>query len=326
MRIHRLARTVLLTFLFAFTSGCSGGGPKTFQVATLTWVGYGPLYLAKEKGFFRGIDVTLQKLEDTSARRAALVSGDVQGSVDIVDSFANAFAAGVPARVVLKLDDSAGGDGIVAKKEIATIRDLKGKTVAYPPGQPSHFFLLSELDKVGLSSKDIDSRPMEPDQAGAAFISGNVDAAVTWEPWLSKTAKLAHAHILVTSRETPGLIADVFTVRRDYLDKNPEVVEAFIRGWFEAVAYWQKNPEESNQIMAKALGIKAEEFTQMVKGIRYSNLEDNRAFFSRAADGSSPFIKLMSRANEIWTREKVIKSSKDPSHADGSRIVLGLTP
>ena len=241
----RLLNMALALLLALGSAGCWGngpagkGGPKTFQVATLTWVGYGPLYLAQEKGFFQGIDVKLHKIEDTAARRAALSTGDVQGSVDIVDSFANAFAAGIPAQVVLKLDDSLGGDGLVVKKEIRTVQDLKGKTIAYPPGQPSHFFLLALLHGAGLSIKDVESRPMEPDQAGAAFVSGNVDAAVTWEPWLTKASQLPHARILTTSRDTPGLIADVFTVRQDFLERNPETVAAFIRGWLAAVDYWR---------------------------------------------------------------------------------------
>src|SRR5205823_8985768 len=54
--------------------------PKTFRIATLTWVGYAPIYLAKEKGFFEGISVDPVLIEDTSSRRAALTSGDVVAS------------------------------------------------------------------------------------------------------------------------------------------------------------------------------------------------------------------------------------------------------
>jgi NitT/TauT family transport system substrate-binding protein len=327
---------ILLLVLTVVASGCGGGagrtagagsdGRKTFNVATLTWVGYGPLYLAKEKGFFKGIDVSLRKIEDTAARRAALTTGDVQGSVDIVDSFANAFAAGVPARVVLRVDDSMGGDGIVVKKEITRVGDLKGRTVAYPPGQPSHFLLLTLLDEAGLTIKDVQSCPMEADQAGAAFFAGGVDAAVTWEPWLTKASKMTNARVLFTSREAPGLIVDVFTVRADYLEKNPEVVQAFLRGWFAAVDYWRANPEESDRIMAKALGLDPKDFKHMISGIRYADLEGNRAFFSRDSDGESPFTKLMGRANRIWSREGLIARPRDPKSADGSALVLGLKP
>jgi len=311
----------------ASTSGHAAGGAgaaKTFRIATLTWVGYAPIYLAKEKGFFEGITVDPVLIEDTSSRSAALTSGDVVASTDIVDSFTNALAAGLPAKVVLKLDDSMGGDGIVVKKQIASIKDLRGKTVAYPDGQPSHFFLLKLLNDAGLKRQDIKASPMESaDQAGAAFVSGSVDAAVTWEPFLSKAAALPDGKILTTSRQEPGLIVDIFTVRSDYLQKNPDVVKAFIQGCFKAIDYWKKNPADANKIMASAMKLSKAEFETMIKGIQYSDLDNNHDFF-RGGPGGSKFIKLAGLANTIWAREGVIKNPADPAGADGSAIVMSL--
>jgi NitT/TauT family transport system substrate-binding protein len=331
------ARTlfVILLCLSWFCSACgtkdeSAASPqkqaKTFHVATLTWVGYAPIYLAQEKGFFEGIDVQLEKIEDTPSRRAALASGNVQGSVDILDSFTNGAAAGLPASVVLKLDDSMGGDGIVVRKSIQSIRDLRGKTVAYPPGLPSHFFLLSLLDDVGMKISEVESRPLEADQAGAAFVSGSVDAAVTWEPWLSKAAAMPDGKILTTSRDKPGLIVDVFTVRNDFLRDNPDVVSAFLRGWFRAVDYWQASPKDATPIMAKAMGLSEPEFAQMVAGVRYSDLANNQAFFTAANGAPSPFAATVERANKIWGREGLIRAPVDPMKIDASAIVLALKP
>lgn len=334
MRVHSLrvgTLTGVISVAMTLTLGCSPGGDEsggeftpTFRVATLVWVGYAPIHLAKEKGFFRdhGIEVELRDIEDTAARRAALSSGSVDASVDIVDSFANAAAAGLPARVVLKLDDSMGGDGIVVRREIESVADLAGKTVAYPQGQPSHFFLLAVLEDAGLSSKDVRSLPMEADQAGAAFVSQQVDAAVTWEPWLSRAAGLPHGKILTTSREKPGLIVDVLTVRSDYLDERPEVVRAFAAGWFDAVEYWREHPEEANAVMAKALRVEPEVFAQMVQGVLYSDADANRVFFARGGDGTSPFTRLMTRAGLVWQREGVVKRTLDAATVDGSQVVL----
>lgn len=316
-------------------SGCendtgNGAGDKPrFRIATLSWVGYSPIDLALEKGFFEeeGIHVELRRIDDTAARRAALSKGSVDASVDIVDSFANAVSGGVPASAVLKLDDSSGGDGIIVRKEIQSITDLKGKKVAYPPGQPSHFFLLSVLESAGMTIDDIVSEPMEADQAGAAFVSGGIDAAVTWEPWLTKASTTPHGKILTTSRETPGLIADIFTVRNDYLKEHPEVVKKFLKAWFRAIDYWKEFPEESNEIMAKALGIRdREEFEKMLKGVKYSDLEENQRFFKADSSGASPFTDLMNKANDVWSRAGVIRKPVDPGVVDGSNLVLGMNP
>jgi len=169
---------------------------------------------------------------------------------------------------------------------------------------------------------------MEADQAGSAFISGSVDAAVTWEPWLTKATQMqdGSGKILMTSKDKPGLIADIFTVRNDYLKAHPEVVEAFMKGWFKAVEYWKQNPKESNLIMANALKIEIDEFTTMLEGVKYSDLEANKAFFNRGADNRSAFINLLEKAGRIWKREGLIKQDVDPQTADGSELLFKMKP
>jgi NitT/TauT family transport system substrate-binding protein len=328
----RWPRGIAPAVLMCLLVGCNGrdgrdgaADRKPFKVATFTWAGYAPINLAKEKGFFEGIDVELRTIEDTAARRSALSAGQVDSAVDILDSFVCARAAGMPASVVLKLDDSTGGDGIVALKSIKSIKDLKGHSVAYPKDQPSHFFLLTLLDREGMSIKDIDAKPTnEADGAATAFISKSVDAAVTWEPWLSKAAGEERAHILTTSRETPGLIVDVFTVRDQYLHEHPQAVKAFLRGWFKAIEFWKDNAKEANEIMAGAMGIKPSEFERLVAGIKYGDLESNQKFFRAPPGGESDFNKLVKQASTVWLREGVSKKDVPADSIDGSEAVLSL--
>lgn len=329
MRLSRWLGGVALATVLWQLVGCSGakgtGDGKTIKVATFTWAGYAPIALAKEKGFFEGVSVDLRTIEDTPARRSALSAGQVDASVDILDSFVCARAAGMPASVVLKLDDSNGGDGIVALKDIKTIKDLKGRTVAFPKDQPSHLLLLTLLDREGMSMKDIEARPTnEADAAATAFIARRVDAAVTWEPWLSKAAQEERAHVLATSKETPGLIVDVFTVHDDFLRDHPETVKAFERGWFKAIQFWKDNPKEANEILARVMSIKPREFEQLVAGIKYGDLESNRKFFTAAAGEESAFSKAVKHASKMWVREGVSKKAVDPGSIDGSSTVLSL--
>src|SRR5665213_1636853 len=123
---------------------------------------------------------------------------------------------------IVAIDDSDGGDGIVAKKEIKTIADLKGKSVAVNEGSVSDFYLNVLLAKAGLKDSDLKTVNMDAAQAGAAFVAGKVDAAVTWEPWLSRGKKTDFGHLVVDSSTTPGLITDVMTVTKDYLTKHPK--------------------------------------------------------------------------------------------------------
>ncbi|MFS9598974.1 ABC transporter substrate-binding protein, partial [Klebsiella variicola] len=72
--------------------------------------------------------------------------------------------------------------------------DLKGKSVAYGQGTVMEFFLSVVLGKAGLSLKDVETVNMTGGDAGSAFSTGQVDAAVTWDPYLSKGAKSGYGY------------------------------------------------------------------------------------------------------------------------------------
>ncbi len=280
---------------------------KPFRIAVVTWVNHGPFYLAKEKGFYAeyGLDVDIQKIEDMTARRAALLSKNLEGIISSVDAFANGASRGIKAKTVMKLGASDGSDGIVAKSNIKSLSELKGHTVAFEKGTPSHFFLLLALEETGLTSKDIIPRYMTAGDAGTAFVAGNVDACVTWEPWVSTAKEKGKGNILVTSRDRYGVIVDTFVVRNEVLRERPEDVRSFIRGWFDAIEYWKKNPKESNEIMAKAIGVPYEDFMDMLGGVRLSDYKDNLEYFG-TEQSPGRYWDVFDSANQIWKTEGLI--------------------
>ena len=66
-RFVRHATVVLLgLFLFSFVDSLPSRADDTVKIAHSTWVGYGPLYIAQSKGFFKknGVNVDLVVMED----------------------------------------------------------------------------------------------------------------------------------------------------------------------------------------------------------------------------------------------------------------------
>jgi NitT/TauT family transport system substrate-binding protein len=298
---------------------------KPFRIAIVTWVGFAPFYIALEKGFFEdeGLTVRLERIEDFGARRGALSSGSLEGSVETVDSFAIGIAEGLPAIQVLKIDDSFGGDGLVVRKEINSISGLKGKKVAYSKGSPSHFFLLYFLKKEGMASRDILSQYMEAGEAGAAFVSGKVDAAVTWEPWLSKANETSHGKLLLSSRDYPGLIADTFVVHKSVAEKRPEDVKKVLRAWFRAVQYLGSHREDALAIMSRNLSISQNELEGMLGVIRFPSYEENLRFFE-ATSGPDSFTEMFRAAGAIWYEEGLIKTIPSPEGHYNVAFLKGL--
>jgi NitT/TauT family transport system substrate-binding protein len=278
---------------------------EPLKIRYSTWVGYGPLFLAREKGFYKDeqVDVELVNMEDPKEGFFAMAAGRLEGVVSTIDTMVLYLKTGKEYQYVLALDDSAGGDGIVARKEVSSVKDLKGKKVAFAEGSVSQFFLNVLLKDAGLTQKDIDAVNMTAGDAGAAFVAGKVDAAVTWEPWLTRGKNAPHGHVVVDSSKTPGLITDILIFRRDVIEKRAREVQGVVNAWNRAVAYWEKNPKESNEIMARAVGGWLKDpkvFEETLTGIKFYNREANVTFFGTPA-APGPIYRTVQNALDIWS-------------------------
>jgi NitT/TauT family transport system substrate-binding protein len=277
---------------------------EPLKIRYSVWVGYGPLFLAREKGYFKEekVEVDLVNMEDPKEGFFAMAAGRLDGVVSTVDTMMLYLKTGKEFQYVLALDDSAGGDGIVARKEIRSVRDLRGKKVAFAEGSVSQFFLNVLLKEAGLSQRDIVAVNMKPGDAGAAFVAEKVDAAVTWEPWVSKGKSAPHGHVLVDSSKTPGLITDVLIFRRDVIEKRAAEIQGVVNAWNKAVAYWERNPAESNEIMARAVGDWLKDpkvFAEVLGGVRFYNQAANARFFG-SADKPGDLYRVVQNAIDIW--------------------------
>jgi NitT/TauT family transport system substrate-binding protein len=328
----------LLTLLMGFTligvacggNGDGGGeqsggptqteGPVPFKVTMTSWIGYGLFHLAEEKGFFddHGVDVTITVVEDEANNPAALESNDLQGDLTTVDTNVRTIAAGVDIVQVLVVDDSNGADGIVATADVQSVQDLAGKDVGVKVGATSYVFLLSILKDAGMSVDDIHVVDMNPGEAGTAFVAGQIDAAVTWEPFLSNATKREGGHVLISSAEAPGLIVDSLAIRRDWVEAHPDAVTELIRAYNEAHDLWQSNPDEALPIMAASQGVTTKEYKETLPGVTFYGPEQIADFMNAPADETG-ILKLTSYINDFWVAEGVIPSPIEPAGSiDGS--------
>jgi NitT/TauT family transport system substrate-binding protein len=301
-------------------------GTPVVKVNIVTWPGYGPIYAAQAKGFFKdeGVDVDCQIQEDTSARHAALVAGQIDLIGITLESVILANAQGIPMQVIGITDISDGADGILARKEIKSIKDLVGKRVAFPEGQPSHLFLLYHLDKAGLSATDV--KPVLTDDAGKAgelFSAGQVDAAVTWEPWLSKASQSGLGHVLVNSKGVDDILIGIFAANRTRVPDTTDKLQRFLRGWYRGLAYVQANRREAIPIMAKGFKLPEQEFGDMLGGLRFIGLDDARRLLG---DSGNPgrFAKIAEYEETLWRKAGVIKKPVDLSAVYTSKILAGV--
>ena len=324
----KLIRFGLLVLLCTCLVGCSSDSDehdkdRSFVVAIPTYPGFAIPYLAKEKELFEGINVELKRIDDAAAINAGMIRGDIDACFTSVDSFVLAASQGVEAKAVLMSDESRGADGIVVKPEILTVADLKGKKVAANLGWPGHFFLLYNLKKEGVRFVDVPITNMDADKAGAAFVSGNLDAAVTWEPWLSKATSAQNGKILVSTADLPGVILDVMLVREESLKNRSKAVQAFVNGYYKALDAYKSDKVSGTKIMAEALGLTPEEFEAMTQGFRFIAVDEANRLL-KPTDGA--VVKLFAEAAQIWLKGGVIEKNVATEGRVTNQFVETLAP
>jgi NitT/TauT family transport system substrate-binding protein len=338
LRIRRKAATlmvfaavaviVILTLGFGSCRNSTNGGKPNpiVRVNIVTWPGYGPLYIAKEKGFFKdeGVDVDIQIQENTQARHAALVSGQVDLVGITLESVIHSNAPGIPMKVIGITDISNGGDGIIVKKDIQSIQDLKGKRVAFPEGQPSHLFLLYHLEKAGMSQKDI--VPVYTDDAGKAgelFVAGQVDAAVTWEPWLSRISDEKKGSVLVNSKGVKDILIGILAANANKLPADQDKLQRFLRGWYRGLEYVQTHKDEALPIMARNFQLQPEEFSVIMNGLRFINKDEAKRLLG-AEGGGGDFYGISEYEAELWRKSGVIAEGVQPSRVYTGDVIAGV--
>jgi NitT/TauT family transport system substrate-binding protein len=272
---------ILLFFLpaIAFFPGCSKK-PQEQELTSITiafqeWVGYGLFYLAQEKGFCKeeGIEIVFIDEQLDSARRDALKQGMLDCEAGTLDLLISKAAQDTPIVGVMEIDRSFGGDGIVAAGDIKKLEDLIGKRVALARDDVGETFISTLFYQNGLSLNNVIIVPKLPEEVSQAFLNGEADACVTWEPQLTKALKRPGAHILTSSKEHTGIIIDTLNVRRDLAENNPGLVKRLMRSWFKALKFYKEHPNEASEIIAKHYKITPEQYRKQVEGLLWEDYE-----------------------------------------------------
>lgn len=286
------------------------------------WVGFGPFYLAQEKGFFAaaGVRVELKVLTGLAERNSALQSGAIDALAAPVDYFVLAAGNRLETTIVMAVDESTGGDGIVARKSIRRVADLRGKRVALQRGLPGEFFLRALLQQQRVSFASLRTTDMETAQAGAAFLAKSVDAAVVWEPWLSRAVDAGGGHVLASTREFPDLIVDCLAFNQQSLARGPREAAAVVAGVLRAIDYWKAHADESNRIMAPHFQVPPETYAKILTGLRFADLARNRAYFG-TLEKPGPIFKVAERASAVWLEAQATTTVVNPAEIITTRFV-----
>jgi NitT/TauT family transport system substrate-binding protein len=302
--------------------GVSGYKPlqdETVKFALNVWAGWAPIIRANN-GFKPGkvwqaaggkpFKVELVLIDDPVQMRDAYAAGEVHigwATLDMLPLFIDSFAkdSRIMPRVFQQVDFSNGGDGIVVRESIKTVKDLAGKRLVMAQNSPSQFFALNMLVAGGLQPADVEMVYVNTAFEAAAAFSRDKSLAgcVSWAPDIYNLAEAKGNRMLVTTQTANRLIADVWFARADFAKDHPDKIEAIVRGIFDAMTELKTETARTQvaQLMADGYAIPATDALTMLGDAHSTNWAENYQFFLNRNNPAN-FERIWKQAYMLYRR------------------------
>lgn len=251
------------------------------RLAIIDWPGYEYFYLAQDKDLGRPLGLNLQVTQFSSLldQRQAYERGDVQVIATTIPE-ALAICHERPARcpeLILVLDQSDGGDRILARAPISTPQQLLGKRVGLERAVLAEFLLTRSLGDQPRPIQDLMQLQFDlPAGLVTRLRSGELDAIVTYHPYDTQLRQDPAIREVFSSKRIPGEIVDVLAVDPLTARERPRELRALVRTWWAARDYARRNPGQAAAVMAQRQQLSPEEFQASQQGLIYPGAAEQR--------------------------------------------------
>jgi NitT/TauT family transport system substrate-binding protein len=216
-------------------------------------------YIAQAQNFFafNGLQVILKENYDSGATATA---GMLNGEADIAS--ATEFLI---ARQILNKKDLI-GFGTIARYEntfifwrtdsgIKTIGDLKGKKIGVPLQTIAEFYLGRTLDLNGMNIQQVTLVDVKAAESEKALVNEEVDAVVTWEPWVSQINQNMGQEVIVRALQSNQYAYWNLVSTTDWTNTHSSTIARLLKSLIQAEGYIASHPNEAKAIVQKRMNL-----------------------------------------------------------------------
>lgn len=256
---------VLCLIMTAFV-GCGKGDSTGANLTKVTLnevahsIFYAPMYVAIEEGYFaeEGLDVTLVTGFGADKTMTAVLTGEADIGFMGSESTIYTYVGGAEDYVVnfAQLTQRA-GNFLVAREPIDnfTWDMLKGKAVlgGRAGGMPEMVFeyILKKHSIDPVNDLNID-QSIDFGSTAAAFSGGQGEFTVEFEPHATALEEKGDGYVIASLGEESGYVPyTAFSAKKSYIEKNPDVIQAFTNALQKGMDYVKTHtPEEIAKVIA----------------------------------------------------------------------------
>lgn len=292
------------------------------KVGVDSWVGYFPLCSNHMKNRMRTDGYVFECVDDKAnyeERMENLKEGNLQFAVATVDSYLlNGGKEDFPGTIVTVIDESKGGDAIVARKDkidsLDTMKKKKDYKVAFTPSSPSEHLLKSVAEHFDIPrlNKSSDAWKVETEGSTQAYnnlVKGKVDVAVLWEPDVSKAISDKKFIKILGTEDTHNLIVDILLVEREFSKNKEDVVKVVLSNYYRTLKHYRNNLKVLKEDLEDHTDLSSDKVDAMLKGVKWFTMYDNASKWFGVTNKTG--YKNIGLANTIENTVDILINSGD---------------
>ncbi|MBD2666186.1 ABC transporter, substrate-binding protein, aliphatic sulfonates [Richelia sinica FACHB-800] len=131
-----------------------------------------------------------------------------------------------------------------------SVKDLKGKKIAFQKASIGHYLTVRALEREGLKITDVESVFLPPPDANVAFSQGRVDGWFIWEPFVTRNVQNKVGRVLTDGGNGLRDTNNFYSTNRKFYEENPQVIKVFLEELNKAQNWAKNNSKEIAQLLA----------------------------------------------------------------------------
>lgn len=196
---------------------------------------------------------------------------------------------------------------VPANSPVKSVKDLKGKKVAFQKASIGHYLLVRALEKEGLKLSDVESVFLPPPDANVAFSQNRVDAWFIWEPFVTRNVQKNVGRVLIDGgnglRDTNGF----FSTSRAFYDNNQEAIKIFLDEFQKEQNWAKNNPKELAELLAPVTQLDVPTLVAMHDKYDFTLVPITEQIITKQQEVADKWYSLGQIPKKVDVREQFLK-------------------
>lgn len=287
---------LFILILFTFTS-CSSPYDKPLKISATTWIGYTPLFYAKEKGWLEPLNIKITNVVSLAENMALYQSGNFDAYVGTQYEYSVLLPKESSLHAVMMFDRSYGGDVVMGNASINDLKSTEAVIDAYLEMDSINITLLNDfLKKYKLEEKKINY--INKDQAYISMLKHsdmkNMTLIITYSPYDNYLIKDGFKELASTKDGLDLLVVDAMFTTDKVFDEHQQQFTELKKLVDKSLLALKDNPKEYYEIIKAYLPETSyEEFQDSLEDIVWINKTLSPELEKRLNQANFPIRKII---------------------------------